>query len=68
MRVEPLLDADTVRAAELILLSKADRDPGSLSLGDGLCIATAERLGLPLTDGDRYWSNVDLSVAFLPFR
>jgi len=45
VRVEPLLDGDAVRAAGLIATSRADRDQGSLSLGDGLCVATAERLG-----------------------
>jgi len=66
--VEPVTDADTVRAAELIVTSKQDPAPGSLSLGDGLCIAVAERLGLPLTGGDRYWSQVGSTVAFMPFR
>lgn len=68
VRVEALLDVDTVRAAQLIAASKTSPDPGSLSLGDGLAIATAERLGLPLSGGDRYWAGVDMSVAFLPFR
>ena len=68
VRVEPLVDADTVRAAQLIATSKADREKGSLSLEDGLCIATAERLGLPLTGGDRYWAEVGMTVPFMPFR
>lgn len=68
LTVEPVTAADTVRAAELIVVSKTDPAPGSLSLGDGLCIAVAERLGLPLTGGDRYWSQVGASVEFLPFR
>lgn len=68
VRVEPLLDADAVRAAELIAASKAGPGSGSLSLGDGLCIATAERLDLPITGGDRYWGDVEMGVAFLPFR
>ena len=66
--VEPVTDADTVRAAELIVASTQDAGSGSLSLGDGLCIAVAERLGLPLTGGDRYWSRVCASVPFMPFR
>ena len=68
LTVEPVTDADTVRAAELIASSKVEPSPGSLSLGDGLCIAVAERLGVTLTGGDRYWSQVDSTVAFLPFR
>jgi ribonuclease VapC len=57
--VEPLLDDDTVRAAELIIASHTGthRQAGSLSLGDGLCIATAERLNLPLIGNDRFWSS-----------
>lgn len=68
LSVEPVTDADTVRAAELIVVSKQSPGPGSLSLGDGLCIAVAERLGLPLTGGDRYWSQVGATVPFMPFR
>ena len=68
VHVEGLVDADTVRAAQLIAASKADPGESSLSLGDGLCIATAERLDLPLTGGDRYWDQVDMTVPFMPFR
>jgi len=68
LTVEPVTDADTERAAELIVSSKATPGRGSLSLGDGLCMAVAERLGLPLTGGDNYWSQVPLQVEFLPFR
>lgn len=68
LTVEPVTDADAERAAELIVAFKVTPGPGSLSLGDGLCIAVAERLGLPLTGGDRYWSRVPLQVEFLPFR
>ena len=68
LTVEPMTDADTVRAAELIFLSKKEPSPGSLSLGDGLCIAVAERLGLTLTGGDKYWATVDCTVTYLPFR
>ena len=68
LTVEPVTDADSERAAELIVASKATPGPGSLPLGDGLCIAVAERLGLPLTGGDTYWSQVPLQVEYLPFR
>lgn len=68
LTVEPVTDADSERAAELIVAAKATPGPGSLSLGDGLCIAVAERLGLPLTGGDQYWSQMTLAVDFLPFR
>ena len=66
--VEPVLGVDAVRAAELIATSKVAPGPGSLSLGDGLCIAVAERLGLALTGGDTYWSQLTLRVPYLPFR
>lgn len=68
LTVESVTDADTVRAAELIATSKAGPGPGSLSLGDGLCIAVAERLELPVTGGDGYWALVNATVPFLPFR
>src|SRR5262245_64098514 len=45
--VEPFLDVDAPRAADLLLF--ADRQANAeLSLGDALCIAMAERLQLPL--------------------
>ena len=69
--VEPVTDHDTVRAAELIGASRSARTPAdsrSLSLGDGLCLAVAERLRLPVSGGDEYWKSVDLDVAFFPFR
>jgi ribonuclease VapC len=68
LAVEPLLGSDAVRAAELIAESKAAAGHGALLLGDGLCIAVAERRGLPLTGGDKYWSQMGLQVPFLPFR
>jgi PIN domain nuclease of toxin-antitoxin system len=49
--------------------SKSASSPaGSLSLGDGLCIAVAERLNLPITGGDLYWETLDLRVKVLSFR
>jgi PIN domain nuclease of toxin-antitoxin system len=69
VQVAPLSDADTVRAADLIHASKQSTRPGSLSLGEGLVLATAERLALPVTGGDQHWETLDdLQVAYLPFR
>ena len=71
VREEPVAAEDAVRAAELITQSRKSqsRDRGkSLSLGDGLCIAVAERLQLPVTGGDQHWAECDLRVDFLPFR
>lgn len=68
IQVEPVTDADTVRAAELISDSRAADGDKSLSLGDGLCLAVAERLDLTVTGGDQHWATCDLHVAFLPFR
>ncbi len=68
---EPILPIDSLRAAELIAIShkkQNSKKERSLSLGDGLCIAVAERLGLPLTGGDKYWSECDLQVEFFLFR
>lgn len=68
--VEPFTDGDVERAAALIQQSRAGDHPsgGSLSLGDGLCLAVAERLRLPVTGGDQLWAAVQLNVAYLPFR
>jgi PIN domain nuclease of toxin-antitoxin system len=50
-------------------LSRSASSPaGSLSLGDGLCIAVAERLELPITGGDLYCETLDLRVKVLSFR
>jgi len=56
--IEPL-DAQTAeRAAEL--LSKT-RSLG-LSLGDRVCLALGERLGLPVVTADRTWRKVQIGV------
>jgi PIN domain nuclease of toxin-antitoxin system len=68
IRVEPLIDPDTVRAAELIAGSRRRGTSGSLSLGDGLCIAVAERLDLPVVGGDHLWEGIGMTVPFHAFR
>lgn len=42
--------------------------PGSLSLGDGLCIAVAIRLNLMLVGGDQEWEALDLPIEYMPFK
>lgn len=59
---------DAVRAAELIAASRAAPGEDSLSLGDGLCIAVAERHGLPIAGGDELWEGLTLTVPYYPFR
>lgn len=67
--VEPFVDADVERAAALIAHSRADTSSdGTLALGEGLCLAVAERLRLPVTGGDQLWSTLSLDVAVHPFR
>lgn len=67
--IEGVTDKDAIRAAELITMSRlSSSTAGSLSLGDGLNIAVAERLQLPITGGDQYWETLDLRVPYLPFR
>lgn len=71
LEVEPITSEDAVRAAELIEISRRSRvKPGdpTLSLGDGLCIAVAERLGLVVAGGDLHWETLSLHVTFEPFR
>jgi PIN domain nuclease of toxin-antitoxin system len=68
--IEPFVDNDTVRAAELLLYSAANPGPSGecLSLGDAQCIAVAERLDLPVVGDDRLWSALPLTVKFHSFR
>jgi len=69
--VEAVTETDAVRAGVLIAWSQSqDRDAlnRSLSLGDGQCIAVAERVGLPVVGGDDYWSSVPMGVEYVPFR
>ena len=68
MTIESVTEADTLRAADLIFSSRRSSAPGSLSLGDGLCIAVAERFGATVTGGDHHWESLDLEVEFVPFR
>jgi ribonuclease VapC len=71
IEVEPVTERDAVRASELIAWSRTrdeDRLQRSLSLGDGLCIAVAERLELTVTGGDDYWESVPMRVDYAPFR
>lgn len=71
LRTEPVEPADAVRAAELIVESEGAATGGSrraLSLGDGLCIAVAERLQLPITGGDQAWELLELKTIFHSFR
>ena len=62
---------DAVRAAELIAHSRlhpVGKGKLTLSLGDALCIAVGERLGLPIAGADQLWETLDLRVKFLPYR
>jgi PIN domain nuclease of toxin-antitoxin system len=71
LRVETVIDEDTVRAAALIYQSRREGPPNNgraLSLGDGLCLAVAERLQLPISGGDEYWETLELAVRYQPFR
>lgn len=69
VQVAAIEPGDVLRAAELIHASHVRSGPSkSLSLGDGLCLAVAERLGLPLAGGDLDWAVENLSVEFIPYR
>lgn len=71
LAVEPFTASDVTRAAELIAYSRAcrrDAQGDCLSLGDGLGLAVAERIELPITGGDQLWAALPLSVQFMPFR
>jgi PIN domain nuclease of toxin-antitoxin system len=70
LEVESFRQADTVRAAEVLVYSLEHPGPNDerLSLGDAACIAVAERLLLPIAGDDSYWSLLPLTVEFHPFR
>jgi PIN domain nuclease of toxin-antitoxin system len=70
LEVEPLLEADVTRAAELIATSRKMTlgDGRGLSLGDGLCIAVAERRNVVLISEDAHWFDLELKVRCVSFR
>jgi ribonuclease VapC len=68
VQVLPNTEHDSARAAELILSAGRRHERRVLSLGDGLCLALAERLGVPVTGGDTAWEQLDLKVIYAPFR
>lgn len=66
IRIEPAVESDLVRAAELLETSSENpgipRNPGdlgpTLSLGDALILAVSERLGAVVLTGDKYWGRM----------
>lgn len=71
VQIEPFLPEDAVRAADLIHQSHqapAAHKIGTLSLGDAVCIAVAERLNLKIVGGDQLWETLELAVTYHPFR
>lgn len=80
IRVEPAIEEDLIRAAELLETSAAHpgppknpTDPGpTLSLGDATILAVSERLGATVLTGDTYWEwmidqgLLDLKVHTIP--
>ena len=70
LEVESFRQGDSVRAAELLLYSLEHPGPKDerLSLGDAGCIAVPERLQVPISGDDSYWSLLPLTVEFHPFR
>jgi PIN domain nuclease of toxin-antitoxin system len=73
LAIAPVTDEDTIRAATLIANSRTRHASSggrikALSLGDGLCLAVAERLRLTVTGGDQDWAAEDLTITFMPFR
>ena len=70
VQLEPSIEADAVRAAELSAESRKLGIAGGwgISLGDALCLAVAERLGLPAVGGDKAWDELTLRVSHRLFR
>jgi ribonuclease VapC len=53
-------EQETARAAGL--LREATKEYG-LSFADRACLATAQRLGLPVVTADRDWSKLDIGIS-----
>jgi ribonuclease VapC len=69
LEVASLEADDSLVAAEWIIKSRSgDTTYGSLSLGDGLCIAVAIRLDLLLVGADQHWETLDLPIEYKPFK
>jgi PIN domain nuclease of toxin-antitoxin system len=66
--VEPFIPEDAERAAELVAASRAMAGETQLSLGDALCIATAERLEMRVITEDAHWSSMTLTVPCISLR
>ena len=66
LRTVPTLDCEIVpvdarlglRAGELCIATRAD----GLSLGDRICLALAEREGVPALTADRAWASLSIGV------
>lgn len=72
LKVEPVTDGDVLEAVWQLenAQSIASRQPGigSISLGDGTCLAVARRLDLPVVVSDGTWEVLNSGVTVLPFR
>lgn len=71
VQIESVTADDVERAAFLIATSTLHGRGGrmgTLSLGDAMCIAVAERLQLPVVTGDRAWLEVETQVPVYLFR
>jgi ribonuclease VapC len=58
MTVEPVTEADAVKAAKLWSSSRA----AGLSLGDRCCLALGARLGLAAVTADSAWADLSVDV------
>lgn len=58
LKILPFTSEDAEKAAALWPRTKS----AGLSLGDRACLATGERLGLPVLTTDRVWKDLDLGM------
>ncbi len=66
VRIEPFTPVDAL--AVMLLRRAARRQKLRLSLADCCCLATAERLNLPVVGGDMAWEILDSRLRIEPFR
>jgi ribonuclease VapC len=62
-----VLDIDRAIAVRSGMLRPLTRESG-LSLGDRICLATAERRGIPVMTADRGWRSAALDVEIVQIR
>lgn len=70
LRVEPLVEEDAIEIAFILeQADSANKNLGSLSLGDAVCLALGRRLEAVVVASDSFWEILDIpGIKVIPFR